>query len=974
MKSERCRESPKLRNKNIIKLVVIIFVISVLSLSVIGIQDNNFNEDYTKISDSISLKSITFRESLLTPNWDEDDASTGGDAGNSLPLATPITIGDYNGSLVTSDEDYYTFEVEAGSIIDVSMIPLNLSMNFDLKLYDGNFVPLPQNLKGAGIKETIFYSTASADNYSISIIPASFDQVGNYSFSLYFITQNDFNSNHDAPAHLSSPLLITQGVSNGTLVEGSDTSDFYSISITSGQKITVLLESLNTSNVDVFLYDINNQELSKSTHTSGFIDKISWAISLEGEYKIGIQLIDTLNLFDIISYNLSIILDSQNDANNGIDAGNSAEEAEFITPLSSIEINGSLFWNGDQIDFYTFSVFGASTFYAFLEVPEDHNFDLTLFDSEKTKIDESKRVLNGAAEKIPFIEIKNGTYYISITFIGDYDEDDFAEGDYQLLVGVQLINPQITTPIIELDKLIPTIISAVLVPIFMIIILIFVLYFFTEKRIPWVSNRLDKYFSNEEKGETVKALKYALKVRDETINTHREELIQKDSKRAKDLETIHRLEEDQKSKTKVLTKLREEKSDFGNRLEKLHEVNDDLANIIDSTIRRQLSKSSKTTQKAKVSDIISLLWLSEERLITYIESIPLLNDRYVMDKSKNFILTKDYAREIVRQAYWKRVGAMHLKKIKQVKVANLAEDTNIEIKTLKLILKDLVERKEIPAPIHMDRSSLLLSISEDLISEMVEVAERTPIISLKEISKSYDTTEESTRIIFEKISEEGYVKGEFINEDNFVVFDLLARIITNAGSINLEKFAKEYTIKDKEEIRILIEKLIQTNQLEGTFFTKDLFLSMKNLPDQLKEMIVTSVEDISKGDTRRVVFDIGSVVESILKQKLLLEIQEISDIEKLPRFQDVVESKELGKILRAADTSKISLPANVELKSLNRFWAQKIKHTKPGELPYIPTLEEAKLFLFEANRALNKLFGQKIPTQWKRKIAENLLK
>ncbi len=149
---------------------------------------------------------------------------------------------------------------------------------------------------------------------------------------------------------------------------------------------------------------------------------------------------------------------------------------------------------------------------------------------------------------------------------------------------------------------------------------------------------------------------------------------------------------------------------------------------------------------------------------------------------------------------------------------------------------------------------------------------------------------------------------------------------------------------------------------------------MKNLPDQLKEMIITSVEDVSKGDTRRVVFDIGSVVESILKQKLLLEIQEISDIDKLPRFQDIVESKELGKILRAAEASKISLPSNVELKSLNRFWAQKIKHTKPGELPYIPTLEEAKLFLFEANRALNKLFGQKIPTQWKRKIAENLLK
>jgi len=967
------RGSPKLRIKINIKLIALIITLSVLALSVTGIQDNNFNEGKPRVSPT-ALKSIPFGEDLLTPDWEEDDANSGGDAGDSLPLATPIISGDFNGSLLSLDTDYYTFEVTAGTIINVSMIPLNLSINFDLTLYDDNFDPRPQNLKEAGIREEIVYSTASAGNYSISITPDTVDQVGNYSFSLHFISQNDFNSAYDAPSQLSSPLHITQGVSNGTLVEGSDTFDFYSIFINNGEIITIYLVSSNISNVDVYLYDIESQELSKSIRTSGFNDTISWAISLEGDYKIGLELVDTLNLFDVVPYNLSILLESQNDANKGTDAGNTAEEAEFIIPLTNSEFGGRLVWNGDQTDFYTFTVTGLTIIYVYLTVPDNYNFDLTLLDSDKTMIYESKEEQPGAPEKIFSLDIENGTYYISITFIGEFDDDDFAEGLYLMRVG---LNPKVvptTNGVTDWKTLVPIIVSAVLVPIFMIIILILVLYFFTEVRIPWISNRLDRYFSNEEKGEKVKALKYALKVRDETIDGHRENLIEKDSKRAKDLETIHRLEEDQKSKVTVLNKLREEKSALGNRLEKLHSVNDDLANIIDSTIRRQLSKSSKTAQKAKVSDIISLLWLSEERLINYIESIPLLNERYIMDKSKNFILTKDYARELVRQAYWKRVGAMHLKKIKQVKVANLADDTNIEVKTLKLILKDLVERKEIPAPIHMDRASLLLSISEELISEMVEAAERTPIISLKEISKSYDTTEESARIIFEKISEEGYVNGEFINEDNFVVLDLLATIITKEGSIDLEKFVKEYTIQDKEEIRILIERLILTEQLEGTFFTEDLFLSTKNLPNQLKEMILTSVDDVLKGDTRRVVFDIGSVVESILKQKLLLEIQEVSNVDKLPRFQEIVESKELGKILRAAEASKISLPSFVELKSVNRFWAQKIKHTKPGELPYIPTLEESKLFLFEANRALNKLFGQTIPTQWKRKIAENLLK
>ena len=84
-------------------------------------------------------------------------------------------------------------------------------------------------------------------------------------------------------------------------------------------------------------------------------------------------------------------------------------------------------------------------------------------------------------------------------------------------------------------------------------------------------------------------------------------MIEKDSKRAKDLESLHRLEEDQKTKEKVLSKPREESTDFKTQLDDLQAVNDDLANIIDSTIRRQLSKSSKPAQKAKISAVTALI-------------------------------------------------------------------------------------------------------------------------------------------------------------------------------------------------------------------------------------------------------------------------------------------------------------------------------------------------------------------------------
>ena len=915
-----------------------------------------------------------FENEVLSIDSDENDPGTGGgDAGNTTGDATAITPGEYNGTLkeaIPADIDYYWFTVGEGVIINVSMISLNIEKNFDLTLYREDTSVITTNPKGAGIRETIIWSTISDGIYFISINSAVED-IGNYSFSIVLTQQNDFNTNTDAGNYPSTSIAISQGFGNGTLITASDETDYYEIEISRGQIINITLEFLNTTNLDLEFRDNEGVILDASEKIIVNNESIYYAINTAGNYKIGISLTELFDANKIfVPYNLTIIISTQNDGGFNTDAGDTPQDAQFITPLKNSIFRGVLIEKGDTKDFYTFNVTKPSILFISLNFTSDFNFDLFLYDSD-TIIDSSTNEIFGAPEQFIAIELVNGTFYICTEFIDGYK----IEGEYFLTVGL-LDNPAPTTngtP--NWGQIIPIIISSVLVPIFLLTTIILALYLFTDVRIPGISNRLDRYFSKEGKEETAKSLKYALRVRDETISNLREDLIEKDSKRAKDLETIHRLEEDQKSKDIVITKLREENITLKTRLDNLQAVNDDLANIIDSTIRRQLSKSSKPTQKAKVSSITALIWLPEERLVNYINSIPLLNERYIMDKSKNFILTKEHAREIVRQAYWKRVGAMHLKKIKQVKVSNLADDTNIDINTLKAILRELVERKEIPAPIHMDRVSLLLSISEELISEMTELAQSTPIISLKEISQSYDTTEESAKIIFEKIAEEGYVNGEFINDDKFVVFNLFANAIISEASVEISKFAEENKLKnEEEEVRILIERMLQSGELNGQFITEDIFICYNNLTDQLIELIQSSAESIDKGDTRRVVFDLGSVVESIVKQSLLIEIQEVDNVDKLPRYHDVIESKELGRILRAAEDQKITLPSVVELKSLNRFWAQKIKHTKPGELPYIPTIEEAREFLFEANRALNRLLSQKLPAKWKKIIAKSLLK
>jgi len=949
----------------IIGLTLLVFLISGFC------QYSNDNKPIDTYSESLIFEDNGSQSFLFPTNGsNQSDAGTGGDAGNTTAFATFITPGDYNGTLVSEDKDYFSFSVVKGNIINVTMIPHNPIMNFDLTLYTPEFDP-HQNLRDDGLRETVIRSSRSTDNFTILIAPESIGDVGNYSFTISLINQNDFDSGTDAGNSFGDSLSITSGISNGTLVWGSDDEDFYQISLVKGEIIDIDLVPLNTTNVDIEFYDENPTLLDSSDNIIGINESIYYSISVPGDYRLRVILIDNIGSDIIIPYNITIIITTQNDANAGTDAGNSPDDAHFIIPLRDSTFNGHLVIEGDRSDFFEFSIVQQSIITVILEVPQTANFDLIIYNSEIIEIYSSMNAEAGADENIYAKALTNGTYFIKVEFI--YDGE--AEGSYAYVLNVQVIEdiPPVNGTLDWQDILLK-VISYAIVPILLIVIIIFFMYEYTDVRIPVISKRLDKIFRKENKDDDVRSLKYTVRVRDEQISSLREEMIDKDSKRAKDLESLHRLEEDQKTKEKVLSKLREESTDFKAQLDDLQAVNDDLANIIDSTIRRQLSKSSKPAQKAKVSAVTALLWLSEESLVKYINSVPLLNERYIHDKSKNFILTKEFARETVRQAYWKRVGAMHLKKIKQVKVSSLAEDTNIEIDTLKEILRELVERKEIPAPIHMDKTSLLLSVSDELISELSDIAQSMPIIHLKEISKSYDTTVDSAKVIFEKIAEEGYTKGEFIDESTFIVYALFANKIIHDGSVKISTIAEENNLVGlEEEIKIIIEKLIQAGNFEGHFLTDDMFLCFTNLTDQLKQLMASNIEDLSKGDTRRVVFDTGSVVESVLKERLILDIHETEDIDKLPKYQNVIGSKELGRILRAAEDVKITLPSNIELKSLNRYWAQKIKHTKPGELPYIPTHDESKEFLFEANRALNRLLSQTIPPKWKKLIATKLL-
>jgi hypothetical protein len=100
----------------------------------------------------------------------QNDAGTGGDAGDSFSTATLIGTGSHKGTLYlsTDENDYYKFYADSGKTIYVSVTPPS-GCDFDLQLYDPNGYLKAGSYYGAGYADSVSYtadlSTSGEDNH-----------------------------------------------------------------------------------------------------------------------------------------------------------------------------------------------------------------------------------------------------------------------------------------------------------------------------------------------------------------------------------------------------------------------------------------------------------------------------------------------------------------------------------------------------------------------------------------------------------------------------------------------------------------------------------------------------------------------------------------------------------------------------------------------------------------------------------------
>ncbi len=181
----------------------------------------------------------------------QDDAKTGGDVGNDIPNAHPITYGEFEGSLIagTDNMDVYILRYEPGDIVDIEVTP---SKGLDvavITLPKGNDKTVHNNaFKGEKEMVRVVKDSSSKEKkYGIVVgfanIPPAKDKGRReeYTLKITQTKQNDGGSGKDASNNWDEPTPLKVGKYEGGWLFDGDKNDDYGVSLKSGQKATIVV-------------------------------------------------------------------------------------------------------------------------------------------------------------------------------------------------------------------------------------------------------------------------------------------------------------------------------------------------------------------------------------------------------------------------------------------------------------------------------------------------------------------------------------------------------------------------------------------------------------------------------------------------------------------------------------------------------------------------------------------------------------
>jgi len=222
----------------------------------------------------------------------QNDANSGGDAGDNFDNATVIATGTFYGSLPSDDnDDFYRVYINQNRHATITLSGDN-ETDFDLHLYapDRNIIQSSQNNDS---NEFIEIDILNYGYWFVRIEKYNLTSHGNY--SLFILTsaitstnptlmQNDANSGGDAGNTFFTATTIRRGRSYGMLVD-FDFYDYYKIDLITGDIISVHMSFSVSVNFDLFLYNPGFSRIALSTLGEASESFVT-TVSLTGSFKI----------------------------------------------------------------------------------------------------------------------------------------------------------------------------------------------------------------------------------------------------------------------------------------------------------------------------------------------------------------------------------------------------------------------------------------------------------------------------------------------------------------------------------------------------------------------------------------------------------------------------------------------------------------------------------------------------------------
>ena len=179
------------------------------------------------------------------------------------------------------DEDWYTFNVNAGQIISFVLTqPENSSMNMVLYRPDSK---IAGSVSTVGNIRTLKYVADVSGTWWVKIVRSSGG--GKYSLEFAIANQNDAGSGRDA-GDASDALSITPGTIQGFLKQ-ADNEDFYTFNVDVGQNISLELTQPQDTSISMVLYRPNTK-IAGSVSAIGNVRTLKYLADVKGGWFVKI--------------------------------------------------------------------------------------------------------------------------------------------------------------------------------------------------------------------------------------------------------------------------------------------------------------------------------------------------------------------------------------------------------------------------------------------------------------------------------------------------------------------------------------------------------------------------------------------------------------------------------------------------------------------------------------------------------------